>query len=260
MKLGIGSYTFPFGASSGQLSHFELLDKAVNLGAEVVQFCENLSLTCLSTGELADLIDQAREAGIALEVGTRGLDLSNMARHAELARKVGSGFVRVVAHGGSADQSAADIERHLQSCLGVCEGVAIAIENHDRLAAVELLRIVESLGPDKLGITLDTANSLGCLEGTNEVADRLGLYARCLHIKDVKATRLPLNLGFMVVGTPAGEGDVDIPRILGRMTPQCASAILEQWPPHPPGTPAPIELENRWAAEGLDYLRGLIRA
>ena len=41
MRIGIGSYTFPCQIASGAMDHQGLLDRAIGLGAEVVQYCEN---------------------------------------------------------------------------------------------------------------------------------------------------------------------------------------------------------------------------
>jgi sugar phosphate isomerase/epimerase len=152
--------------------------------------------------------------------------------------------------GGSA--SSTEVADALSFALDGCEGTVVAIENHDLLSLRELCQIVARFGSDRVGVTLDTANSLGCLEGTSEVVDALAPFTRCLHIKDVAATRLPTMLGFTVVGTVAGSGGLDIPSILDRMTDRCESVILEQWPPE---TSAPLALEVEMAKQSFAYLR-----
>lgn len=260
MMLGIGSYTYPCQIVGGALTHIGLLDRAIEIGAEVVQYCENLSLGRLSDKELNALIDRADGECIRLEVGTRGLDPVDIVWHANLSRRLGSGFVRLVVHDSACHIDAIGIIDRLGPILDSISGTVIAIENHDLLPIRDLVRIVRALGEERVGITLDTANSLGCLEGTNEVLDGLARFARCLHVKDVVADRLPTMLGFTVVGAAAGQGRLDIPHILRRMPESCESVILELWTPEPRDSTTLFVLESEMAAQGFAYLKCAISA
>mgnify|MGYP000944512212 CR=1 FL=1 len=76
MKLGISSYTYPWAIGvpgyppERPMSALGLLDRARDVGVEVVQICENLPLDRLAPAELEALAERARELGISLEVGT----------------------------------------------------------------------------------------------------------------------------------------------------------------------------------------------
>jgi sugar phosphate isomerase/epimerase len=258
MRVGIGSYTYPCQIAAGTLHQEGLLGRAIELGAEVVQYCENLSLACLGSRELDALIDRAGESGIHLEVGTRGLDPADIGCQANLARRLGSGFVRVVVHDSGSHLNAVGVIDRLGPILDSISDTVIAIENHDRLPVRDLVRIITTLGEDRVGITLDTANSLGCLEGTNEVLEGLARFARCLHIKDVVAERLPSMLGFTVIGAAAGQGGLDIPQALSRMPATCESVILELWTPMRRSLASVYTLESDMASEGFAYLKGAV--
>ena len=83
-------------------------------------------------------------------------------------------------------------------------GIRLAIENHDRFRAHELVAIIAATDADYVGICLDTANSLGADEGIWEVARTLAPHTLNLHVKDYRIERLDHQMGFTVRGAPAG--------------------------------------------------------
>ena len=102
MRLGVSSFTFPW-AIGGidndypiSMTAFELLEKANALGAEVLQIADNLPIGHLSNEELGQLRTMADSFGIALEVGTRGISTTNIARFLEIAAILGSPILRIV--------------------------------------------------------------------------------------------------------------------------------------------------------------------
>ena len=127
-------------------------------------------------------------------------------------------------------------------------------------SAQTLLGIVRRLESARVGICLDTVNSLGCLEGPEIVVGVLGPYAVNLHVKDFSLRRLTHNMGFLVEGRPAGQGRLDVPWLLRqlRATGRDPNAILEQWPPPENDLEATIVKEAAWAEESVAYLRALI--
>ena len=68
------------------------------------------------------------------------------------------------------------------------------------------------------------------------------------------------NLGFVVEGRPAGQGQLDVPWLLTRLRNfgRDCNAILELWTPPADDIEATIALEERWAQASVDYLRTLI--
>jgi sugar phosphate isomerase/epimerase len=138
-------------------------------------------------------------------------------------------------------------------------GVKLALENHDRLVAAEFREIVKATDEDQVGICLDSVNSMGAGEAVREVTEVLAPYTLNLHIKDFAVRRAPHMMGFVVEGTPAGQGVLDVPWLLGqvRAHERCQSAILELWTP-PESTPdRTVATEARWAEESLRYLKPL---
>ncbi|MBQ8850127.1 MAG: sugar phosphate isomerase/epimerase [Clostridia bacterium] len=80
---------------------------------------------------------------------------------------------------------------------------------------ITLLRVIEELGSDNVGINLDTANLI--LYGKANTADAVtvfGKYVRDTHIKDGLYPTTGARLG---IETKVGEGMADIPKVVKRL-------------------------------------------
>ncbi|HBY63210.1 MAG TPA: hypothetical protein DEH78_25595 [Solibacterales bacterium] len=268
MRLGIGTYAymwsigFPGAAPRAPMNALGLLEKAEALGVNVVQYGPNLSLSTLPEEERGLVVARARERGIRLEVGTRGLESGNLAVHIELCGCVGSDFLRTVPErpDGSVP-SAAEVVSALRPLLPELERahVRLGMEN-SRMPAREMRRALDELANPSVGVTLDTVNSLAIPEGTREVAEQLAPWTYCLHVKDFTVRRDWHMMGFQVEGCAAGQGQLDVAWLLGLLRPyeRCQSAILELWPPEQADLESTIALEGQWAVESVRYLRTLI--
>lgn len=261
MKVGVSSYTWPYHVAHGRFSAFDVLRRARDLGVGAVQYADNLSLLGLGPRELDRLTLEAREAGLALEVGTRGLDPALLRAHLDLARRVGSPFVRVVIDTPGDEPTPGEVVERLHPLRPEFEaaGVRLGFENHDRFRARVLAGIVERLG-GWTGIVLDTSNSLGAGEGTLEVAHLLAPHVLNLHAKEYVARRVETGLGFHVHGAPAGEGLMRLPDVLNELRAhgRDVNVILEAWTPPQDTLDATLALEEEWAARGVAYLRAVV--
>ena len=224
----------------------------------MLQIADNLPLDTLSTAELNDLRDEARESGVDIEVGTRGISAAHLQRHLEIAGILGSPIVRVVIDRGDDHPSPEDalsrlsrVESDFRSA-----GVVLAIENHDRFSVAQLATLVTKLG-DWAGICLDTVNSFGALEGPAVVVEALGPLAVNLHIKDFVVERAGHAMGFSVEGRPSGAGQLDIPWLLAQIERHGAvcTGVIELWTAPEATLKETIAKETRWAQESIDYLR-----
>jgi len=269
MKLGVGSYTYMWsigfaGASpENPMTALGLLAKARELGVRVVQYGPNLPLYELPGGELDEVLAASRQWGIELEIGTRGVETVHLLRMLEFTVRCRSALLRTIpeVEGGRVPSQA-----ELAALLRAVEpqfrqaGVRLAMEN-SLMPAAELAGALREVGSEFLGITLDTVNSLAIPEGTREVARRLIPWTCCLHVKDFAVRREWHMMGFRVEGRPAGQGQLDVPWLLGALRKagaQC-NAILELWVPEQTTLEQTIELEQRWAVESVAYLRSLIK-
>ncbi|MCX8157267.1 MAG: sugar phosphate isomerase/epimerase [Verrucomicrobiae bacterium] len=266
MKLGIGSYTYPYSAGLGwrpgvrRLTIFELLERARQLGVRVVQYCDNLPLTRLSDEELGQFEQALQQTGLQVELGTRGLqDTAELLRHLRLAQRFGASFVRLVVDAAGFEPSPEECVERLRAVLPEFReaGVKLALENHDRFTSRTLVRIIEQTDPAWVGICLDTVNSFGSLEGPEVVVPALAPYTLNLHLKDFTIARVPNQLGFVVQGCPLGRGRLQVPWVLEvlRRSGRDVNAIIELWTCVPDTNTDPWALEQEWAEQSVRHAR-----
>ncbi len=140
MKIGIGSYTYTWSVGvRGQepehpMTAQDLLHKAIELGAEVVQICDNIPLSICPARELDDLRVHAQALNIEIEVGTRGVRPEHLLAYLSIAKQLGSRLVRVVVDTEDEHPTEEETIERIRSVLPEFERskVSIAIENNDR--------------------------------------------------------------------------------------------------------------------------------
>jgi sugar phosphate isomerase/epimerase len=232
----------------------------------VVQFGDNMPLDGLPADELTGLKGAAARAGLQVEVGMRGFDPDLVGRYVRIAANLGSPILRLVTDTADHQPSADEIVSALRGMASRLEAahVVLAIENHDRFPSAQLREIVERVGSPRVGICLDTVNSLVALEDPYTVVRTLADLTVNLHIKDVRARRDATGPGVVIQGAPAGEGQVDIPWVIEcvRTAGRDPNAILEQWVPPAEDVAmdmaATLAREATWAEQSVAYLRTLI--
>jgi sugar phosphate isomerase/epimerase len=279
MKLGVNTYTFMWGigfegvnpAYPGRAARPAqpitlpgLLDLARALDVRLVQTGPNLPLDALSDAELDAFAQTARDRGIALEVGTRGLDYDHLAGQIALAKRVGATLIRTLPEvNGAHVQSAGDMTPHLRRILPALEsaGVQLAIEN-GRLPADDLRAVLDGIDSPHIGVVLDMVNSLAVSEGWKHVTERLAPRVMCLHYKDFTIRREWHMMGFICEGTPAGQGMVDPAWLFQALqaSPYDFNVIVELWTPEQATLADTVALERRWAAESVAFLRQYVTA
>lgn len=264
MKLGISSYTYGWGCGvSGYpppahaLDWRALLQRAGDMGVRVVQIADNMPLHEI---DLDALLEDARRRSIALEAGTRGIELNHLLQYAEIAQRIGSPILRCVIDTKDHLPDFQEIIKTFKTVLPEFEkrGVTLAIENHDRWLARTLANLMHVLRHHPIGICLDVANSLAREEPMMHVAQVLAPYVVNLHIKEYMIQRLPSYQGFTICGAPFGKGLCDLDWLLPYLKKHGKgdyNAILEQWTPAQSTVEETIALEEQWAIESVAYLK-----
>ena len=264
MKLGIGSYTYTWAVGvPGQMpvhpmTAMDLCRRAGELGVKVVQLCENVAF---GADELIDLSVHAAQRSLNIEVGTRGLGDAALAEFMPRLASFDADFVRLVVDRDGDEPTPDEVIARLRTWQKrLPEKIRIALENHDRFPARTLVEIIQAAGPDRVGITLDTVNSFGALEGPEHVVKTLAPYVLSLHVKDFTIRRVPSQMGFVIEGCPAGEGRLDIPWLLDtiRDAGRDPNAIIELWTPPADTLEETIAREAAWAERSVRYLRTLL--
>jgi sugar phosphate isomerase/epimerase len=138
------------------------------------------------------------------------------------------------------------------------QGVTLALENNEAFSAAEFAGLMRRIASPRVGICLDTANSLGRPETLETVVRHLAEYAVVLHAKDYDIRRIDTRMGFSVVGQPAGDGRVDFEWVLAELRERGRdqiSVIVEHWPPFEGTIDATVRMEEEWLARSVRFLR-----
>jgi sugar phosphate isomerase/epimerase len=268
MRLGLGSYACAWAVGvpgyqhPGGLDGAGLIDLARELGVRVVQIDDNIPIEQQSSEQIQRIGRAATDAGIEIELGTRGVALSHLRNFLQLSRQLDSHLLRVVVDTATHQPSPGEIVETMRLLAPeiIDAGVVLGIENHGRLEASVLAEIVDRISSPAVGICLDTTNSFGALEGPGWVVQTLGPYAVNLHLKDFIIRREPHMMGFRIAGAPVGQGLLDVPWVLDQLRRfrRDVNVILELWPPPEPDVAATIAKESLWRASSVRYLRTLI--
>ncbi|MBT8159012.1 MULTISPECIES: sugar phosphate isomerase/epimerase [Arthrobacter] len=113
-----------------------------------------------------------------------------------------------------ADQLVA-IEKFLRLLAPVARdhGVHLNIETHEEITSYEIVRLIEAVGDDVLGVTFDTANVVVRGEDPVAAARRVAPYTRATHLRDFVLGEQDGVFGR--VFAPIGQGSLDWDAILG---------------------------------------------
>lgn len=277
MKLGISSYAYGWAvgvdresdASINALAWREqakdlkpfdensLLDAAQKFGLNLIQFGDHLPLHEFSAARLQNLKERSQRENIRLEIGARGLTPKHLRTYIELSRELNSPILRFVLDGANYHPSPDEVTQIIKDALPQLTHTTLGIENHDRFPARVLRQMMEEINSERVGICLDTANSLGAGEGIREVVRELAPHTVNLHIKDFDITRVPYLMGFQVEGRAAGQGMLGLADILQLLQPfsRCRSAVLETWIPPEGDLKTTIGKEAHWVEESVAFLR-----
>jgi sugar phosphate isomerase/epimerase len=91
-------------------------------------------------------------------------------------------------------------------------GIHMNLETHEEITTFEVVRLIEAVGPDVMGVTFDVGNVVQRGESPVRAAERVAPYVRQTHMKDVA-------LAFSAEGIqrqprPCGQGVVDFDAVL----------------------------------------------
>lgn len=268
MELGIGSYALAWSIGvpgypiSNPLSVLDFLDLAHQYQVKVVQLADNFPLYSFSEKELSEVKEKALQFDLKLEVGARGLTESNLTKYLEIATYLQSDILRMVIDQKDYEPAIPEVIAQIKNAIPDFSqrNIQLALENHDRLSSRQFIDIIEGVASDQVGICLDTVNSFGKAQGVDEVMKDLLPYTINLHIKDFIIRRQSHNMGFEILGSPAGEGMLPLKELIDHLDAigKCNSGILELWPNPESTVEATIKKELIWLDLSLENLKQLI--
>jgi 3-oxoisoapionate decarboxylase len=268
MQIGLGSYACAWAIGvpgypvRQPMDAFAFVNLAHELGFSLVQLADNLPLHILNETEQQRLLEHVKDLNLTVEVGTRGIQREQLTTYLQLAKKFKSRILRVVVDSQSHHLTPDGVVRLVADVLADFEraNIILAIENHDRFSCKTLANIITTLSSPYVGICLDTVNSFGSLEGPEVVIDTLTPYTVNLHIKDFDIRRTGHNMGFTIFGTPAGQGRLEIPKLIEQLKQygKCKTGVLELWPALEPDVEATIIKERMWLQQSSVYLKAMV--
>ncbi len=262
MKIGLSSYTWPWAVGREGYAHdnpldvVSMLEKTKKYDISVLQIADNPCLHRMSDAELKRIARLADDYRITLEIGTRGIEPEHLMRYLEIAKLFKSSIVRSLTRRID-DEEAARILEVLPEFEK--EGVSIALENHDEHSSGELAAFLDRIGSNFVGVCLDTVNSFAALEPPDVVVKTLSPHTINFHVKDFEVVRFENELGFSIVGRPAGEGRLKIEWIADYLKEKGRdpNAILELWTPFTETLNKTIQREEEWARKSVRYLKSI---
>jgi sugar phosphate isomerase/epimerase len=263
--LGIGSYAFRWHVGIGDrrpedpLDPLAMLDIVDGLGVKLLQVADNLPLHARLGVEIEAFGARAQELGIAIELGMTGCDPVLVSRYLELCVQLGSPLLRIAPTAEESARSDEEIAELFRALVPGCElaGVVLAVENHFHLPSPRLNAILDRVGSDSVGVCLDVANSIACGEWPEETIDLLAARAVNLHLKDYRVALDPHGVGCAIVGTPLGEGLLDIGNVFSALAKHGreVNVILEHWLPWQGDFASSRQAERDWLGRSVAAAR-----
>ena len=246
MRAGLCSYAYRWAISHPdeieRMDTFKFLDRAVEIGANAVQICDNLPIEFFNNTELASLKDYVNKNTLSLELGMKGSQTERVEKMISHCKKLDVSVLRIVLSDKGWNLSKAEYKDLLTDLTKEAEDkhVILAVENHFEMSSHDLAQIIESVNSPNLGVCVDVVNSVTHLCGYKEACIVLAPYAVSVHIKDVKLNRFQeifrtdgqpwvsqqtrkeildtFSTGFYISGCQLGEGVIDINWIINEIS------------------------------------------
>ena len=268
MKLGLGSYAFRWSIGIKDLqpvtpmTAMQVLDIAHSHGLKLVQYADNLPLDKLTAEEHHALKARADSYGMVLELGTQSFDAEELVRYIPIGERIGSRILRVALDAEDALIPVPELAAQIRELLpdGKRAGLRFAIENHFNYPSPRMVKLLDTVADEALGVCLDVANSICAGEWPMTTVKMLAPYTINLHLKDYQITPDPYGVGFRIHGTPLGDGRAEISEILQCLEhcPDDTSCILEHWLPQSTDMEATRRMEHEWLARTVAAARRLV--
>jgi len=260
--IGLGTYAYFWQHSDRALDPLSLIDAFEDTreqGVELFQICDYAPLETMSDALLREAASAARDLGITIELGTKGIAPEHLARFLEIAEIFDARLLRSMVYGPDSRPTLAEAETWLRSGIRAFEaaGVTIALETYEQMATADLVGLVERVGSSHLGICLDPANVVARLEQPTACVEQTSALVKNVHVKDFAFARQDGWVGFTYSGTAMGTGMHDYPQLLAAVRPRerGINEIVEHWLPWQADAETTIRTEREWTRITLDYLR-----
>ncbi len=260
--IGLGTYAYFWQHSDRApepLSLVGAFEDTREQGVELFQICDYAPLVHMTDAELRDAASAARDLGVTIELGTKGIAPEHLSRFLRIAEFFDARLLRSMVYAPDSRPTLAEAETWLRSSIRSFEsaGVTLALETYEQLATTDLTGLVERVGSDRLGICLDPANVVARLEQPWTCVEQAARHVKNVHVKDFAFARQDGWVGFTYSGTAMGTGMHDYGQLLSVVRPRerGINEIVEHWLPWQGDAQTTIRTEREWTRTTLEYLR-----
>ncbi len=260
--IGLGTYAFFWQHSSRvpqPLSLIGAFERTRELDVDLFQICDYAPLLTMSHAELAAAATEARNLGLTIELGTKGIEPAHLTSFLRLAEIFEAKLIRSMLYAPDHRPGLDEAERILTGIMPSFDaaGVTLALETYEQVSTTDLVGLIERVDSDRLGICLDPANVVAGLELPKDAVERCAPLTRNVHVKDFAFARQDGWVGFTYSGAPMGEGLHDYRHLLDAVQPEArgVNEIVEHWLPWQGDPETTVEAEIAWTTTTLDYLR-----
>jgi sugar phosphate isomerase/epimerase len=260
--IGLGTYAF-FWQHSDQvpepLSLIGVFEATKELGVDLFQICDYAPLEDMTGAELADTAAAARDLGLTIELGTKGVEPHRLTRFLDVASAFDTTLVRSMLYSADTRPTLDQAEEWLRAVLPSFEdaGVDLALETYEQVSTRDLVDLVARIGSDRLGICLDPANVVARLERPRDCVEQTAPCVKNVHVKDFAFARQPGWVGFTYGGAPMGDGLHDYPHLLETVRPRerGINEVVEHWLSWQGDAETTVRTEREWTRRTIEYLR-----
>lgn len=258
--LGISTYAYlwrlkPDGPSP--MSLHEVVDDVERLGLGVLQVCDSAEFDRYELRDAARLAARAHDAGIEVEVGTRGVRPDHLRRYLSLAVAAEARVVRSMVASADHRPTFDEALTALREVAPAFEdaGVHLALETYEQIPTARLVELVDRVGSARVGICLDPGNCTSLLEPPESVIDACRGRVRNVHLKDYGFARSDDGIGFRLAGRPMGEGMLPIGKMRAAASEAGCHQIIEHWLPWQGSWERQLPAERDWVAHEIEVHR-----
>jgi sugar phosphate isomerase/epimerase len=260
--IGLGTYAYFWQHSDRAPEPLSLIGAFEDTRAQSVdlfQICDYAPLEQMTDEELRAAAASARDLGLTIELGTKGIEPAHLARFLELAAIFDARVVRSMLYGPDSRPTLDEAESWLRDSIRSYEssGVTLALETYEQVPTADLVALIERVGSANLGICLDPANVVAQLENPKTCVEQTTALTKNIHVKDFAFARQPGWVGFTYSGAALGTGLHDYAHLLATVRPRerGINEIVEHWLPWQDNAQTTIRTEREWTRTALEYLR-----
>jgi len=222
MLVGFSAYSLRFSAGiwiksvKEPMDVWNFIEIAREIGADGIML-DPVFFPDFTKSTIELILDRIREENLYIELEACGAEPCYIKKMIDVSSELDSSVLRIFI-GGVNSRHELGLERwhrrldmasrQLREIASYAQEkeVRVAIENHGDVTISELLKVLEEVNSEWIGVCYDTGNQIFVLEDPLEAAERIAPYVFTMHIKEYKLYLCPK--GVIVEGCKLFDGDI----------------------------------------------------